>query len=181
MAASLIRASQRKGVKVRYLFLTRRRIATFGAIVTLVLAGGGAAFAYFTSTGTGTGSATVGRAGAWTVKQDTTTGVVYPGSGTAVITFDVTNSGHGKQQYSSAAAAIVPDGSPTPNVEQSGSPQAGCQAGWFTPTVTSDPGINTEIASGATVQVQVSVTMIDTNSSQDACQGVLPDVSLTIS
>ena len=164
---------------MRKLFTARRRIAVVSATAVAVLGVAGVAFAYFTASGSGTGNATVGSTGTWLVTQDSTTGTIYPGSGNSVITFNVKNTGTGDQQYSTATTAVNADGSG--NITQSGVGVSGCKASWFSPSITSDPGINTNVAGGASVKVQVTVTMpTDSADNQNACQGKLPDVNLTI-
>lgn len=160
------------------LFTTRRRIAIVVGASAIVLAGGGAAFAYFTASGSGTGSATVGSTGTWQVTQASSTGTIYPGSGSSVITFNVKNTGTGDQQYSTATAAI---NSSSSDITQSGTALSGCLASWYTASVTSDPDLSTKVAGGATVQVQVTVTMPSDSVNQDACESATPDVSLSIS
>jgi hypothetical protein len=158
--------------------MTRRRVVVIGLAAAGVLGGGSAAFAYFTASGSGTGSAAVGSAGTWAVSQASTTGTIYPGSGSSVITFNVKNSGTGDQQYSSATAAVASSGG---NITVGGVPVAGCLASWFSASVTSDPSINTNVAGGATVQDGVTVTMpADSADNQNPCQGKSPDVTLTI-
>jgi hypothetical protein len=165
---------------VSKLFTARRRIAIAGIAAVVVLAGGGgAAFAYFTASGSGTGSATVGSTGTWQVTQASSTGTVYPGSGSSVITFNVTNTGTGDQQFSSATSAVNSSGV---DITQSGTALSGCLASWFTTSVTSDPDINTDVAGGATVQVQVTVSMpADPTDNQNPCEGATPDVTLSVS
>jgi hypothetical protein len=164
---------------VSKLFGTRRQIAITGIAAAMVLASGGAAFAYFTSTGSGTGSANVGSAGSWSVSQDDPSGTIYPGSGSTVITFDVTNNGSGDQQYSSATASVNSSGG---DITQSGTPVSGCLAAWFSATVTQDPHLGEDVNAGNTVQVTVKVTMpSDSSDNQDACENANPDVTLSIS
>jgi hypothetical protein len=161
------------------IFSTKRRIAVVGAFTALALAGGGAAFAYFTSTGSGTGSATVGSSTNWLVTPTGATGTIFPGSGSTVITYNVKNTGTGNQSYSSALATLPAE--TNGDAEHGGSDIAGCLAAWFDPAVTSDPGLSTSIAGGASVTVQVTVTMPDlATTNQNACQGVMPDVTLTV-
>jgi len=164
---------------VRKLLSSRRgRILVVLAVVGTVFGGGGAAFAYFTSTGSGTGSATVGTAGTWSVTQDNTSGTIYPGSGSSTIVFDVKNTGTGDQQYGTATATVNSSGS---DITVGGNAVSGCQANWFTSSVSSDPGLGTNIAGGATVQVSVQVSMpTDSADNQNACQGKSPDVTLNI-
>jgi len=160
------------------LFTTRRRIAIVSAVV-VALAGGGAALAYFTSSGSGTGSASVGTATNWTVSQpiDTSHGLL-PGSGSEVLTFTVTNPGSGAQAFNSVTATVVSDAGA---VDAQGTAVPGCQPGWFTAQPTSDPSLHASIPGGGTATVQVTVTMTDSGTNQDACQGINgPDVTLTV-
>jgi hypothetical protein len=166
---------------VRRLFTTRRQIAIVGIAAAMVLAGGTAAFAYFTSSGSGTGSATVGSANTWSVVQDSASGTIYPGSGSSVITFHVTNNATGDQQFSTATPTVVSsvDGG---YIMHGDTTVTGCLAAWFSASVTGDPAINTNIADGSTVHVNVKVTMpTDSSDNQDACEGATPDVTLAIS
>ena len=161
------------------LFITKRRIAIVGVTGALVLAGGGAAFAYFTATGTGTGSATVGTTGTWAVTQASSTGTISAGSGSSVITFNVTNTGTGDQQYATSTATVNSSGG---DITSGGTPVSGCLASWFKAKVTNDTGVGTNVAGGATVQVTVKVTMpSDATDNQDACENATPDVTLSIS
>lgn len=72
----------------------------------LVIVGGVAAYAYFTSTGTGSGTATVGTATSWQVDVTVGTDTLYPGYGSAGITVDVTNVGDGHQLLDKLVATI---------------------------------------------------------------------------
>ncbi len=161
------------------LFTTRRRIAIVVGASAVVLAGGGAAFAYFTASGSGTGSATVGATGTWAVSPGQLHWHHLPGlRDRSVITFNVKNTGTADQQYSTATAAVNSSGG---DITQSGSPVSGCLATWFSTSVSSDPGINTNVGGGDTVQVQVTVTMpTDSTDNQNDCQSATPDVTLTI-
>lgn len=157
---------------------TRRRIAVVGSVIVLALAGGGLAFAYFTASGSGTGSATVGSTGTWGVTAGSPSGTIYPGSGASTIIFSVQNTGTGDQQYSSAVATVNSSGG---DITVNGSPVSGCMASWFSPSVTSDPGLGKNVAGSATVMVTVQVTMpADSADNQNACQGKSPDVTLTV-
>lgn len=163
------------------LFATRRRIVTVGIAAVMVLAGGGTAFAYFTANGSGTGTATVGSGGSWSVSQSSASGTIYPGSGNTVITFTVTNNGSGDQSYSSATAAVnsSADGG---YITESGIPVTGCDADWFSATVTNANREGANISSGGSFMVTVKVTMpSDSSDNQDACEDQTPDVNLTIS
>lgn len=163
------------------LFTTRRRIAVVGVVTAAVLAGGGVAFAYFTSTGSGTGSASVGSASTWSVSApvDSTHGLL-PGSGSEVLTFTITNNGSGAQAFNSVTATVVDDGSG--NVKAQGTAVPGCKTAWFTALPGGySPALGTSIAHNGTATVQVTVQMSDSGTNQDPCQGIKgPDVNLAV-
>lgn len=157
--------------------LTKKQtIAVLGSIAALALAGG--AYAYFTSSGTGTVTATVGSAASFTVTFGTPTGgPLYPGSGTQNIPYTVTNpSGGGAQNLTTTTTAIASSGA---DVTSAGAPVAGCLASWFTATNTA-PASGT-LAPGGTAGGSVAVTMQNVGVSQNACQGVAPDVTVSAS
>lgn len=162
------------------IFSKRRNIIIAGVSTAVVIGSAGAAFAYFAASGTGTGSATVGAAGTWTVSAAPATGGdLYPGSGTETIVFTVTNNSSGQQEYTSSTAVMGKDGSGFATVNNN--PIGNCYAGWFSPSVKHDTGINKEIAAGGTAQVTVTVTMpADETDNQTACAGKSPDVQLNI-
>jgi hypothetical protein len=166
---------------VSKLFTTRRRIAIVVGASAVVLGGGGAAFAYFTSTGSGTGSASVGSATQWGVStpSDTSHGLL-PNSGSEILTFTVTNHGSGAQAFNTVTAIIAADGSG--NVKAGGTAVPGCLAAWFTAVAgTPSPALGTSIAANGTATVPVTVTMKDSGTNQDVCQGINgPDVTLTV-
>ena len=171
---------------MRNLLTRRKRIIIAGATAALVLGTGGAAFAYFTNTGSGTGSATVGSPGGWGVQQTASTGgPLYPGAGTVVLTFTITNNGSGNQEFTNATPSVPAFG--TTADAQTGSPATdipGCTAGWFSAVIdpsNGDPGINTSIPTGGTTTIKVDVTMNDKPVDQGACKGATPNISLSVS
>ncbi|MGH3213952.1 MAG: hypothetical protein ACRDL9_05150 [Trebonia sp.] len=121
--------------------------------------------------------------------ESNSTGTIYPGPGSSVIMFNVENTGTGDQQYSTASAAV--DSYSGDNPEYSGDigditedsiPVAGCQADWFSASVTSDPAVGNNVAGDSTVHVNVKVTMpTDSADNQDDCEGATPDVTISIS
>jgi hypothetical protein len=168
-----------EGEQVSKLFASRRWLVIIGISAILVLASGGAAYAYFTSNGSGTGSATVGSAGSWTVTEGSSNGTMSPGSGNSVIVFEVQNTGSGDEQFSNAIASIA---SVEGDITQGGVEVDECQSDWFSATVTNDPHLDEDVGPGNTVQVTVKVTMpSDPSDNQDECQGQDPDVNLSIS
>jgi hypothetical protein len=162
--------------------LKRKRVlAGLGVVAMLVVAG--SAFAYFTSTGSGTGSATVGSASNWTVTPATATGgPLYPGSGSMVIDYTVTNASSGHQDLTATSSTVASSGG---NVTQAGVPVTGCLAAWFTATNTppTTPGaLPQDLAGGASeTGGYVTVTMTDAAANQNVCQGVKPDITISAS
>ena len=163
-------------------FTTKKRIAIAVGAGALVLATGGTAFAYFTATGQGNGSASVGTAASWGVSQSTTTppaGTIYPGSGSTVITFDVKNSStSANQAITNPTVKMVAETSNGDAETTAGADITGCTATWFSPSVTNFP--TADVAPGATVQVQVTVTMPALNVDQSKCESATPAVQLTV-
>jgi hypothetical protein len=182
---------------VRKIFTTRRRIVIAGAsTAVLVAAGGGAAFAYFASTGSGTGSATVGSVGTndWAVTQTSSTGTLFPvpagsdattiATDSATITFTVKNNGTSPEEFTNAKATIESVNGAASGDAETGTPPAdipNCTSGWFSATVASDPSANTQIPAGQSATVTVTVTMNDSGTNQDGCEGKTPNVDLAIS
>ena len=165
-----------------------KKVVAIGLAAGITLGLGGAAFAYFTASGSGTGAAAVGDASSatWGITQTAELGTMYPGQGSSAITYTITNDGSGNQalEATSLAASVNSDlsGPSAGDVMSNGSAVNGCLASWFTPAIGA-PSISygTSIAPGAAETVIVTVTMSDAASSQDACQGVSPVVSLAAS
>ncbi len=158
-------------------FNKKHAIAAIGSVAVLALAAG--AYAYFTSSGTATVTATVGSASPFTVTFGSPTGgPLYPGSGTQTFPYTVTNpSGGGSQGLTTTTTVIAASGSG--DVTSGGTPVTGCRALWFTATNTA-PAAAT-LAPGGTATGSVAVTMQNVGSSQNPCQGVAPDVTVSAS
>jgi hypothetical protein len=159
--------------------LQRKRVAVaLGVVASLALAA--AALAFFTSSGSGTGSATVGSAGAWTVNVSAATGgPLYPGSGSQSIAYTVTNSGSGQQSLAATSSVVKSSGG---NVTQGGVTVSGCLASWFTATNTAPTPLPQNLAGGATsTGGSVVVSMQDSGTNQNSCQGVSPDITISAS
>jgi hypothetical protein len=131
---------------------------------TAVLMGGGIAFAYWTSNGAGKGSASTGTDTPWAVTSDAASGgLLTPGGPTQTVAFHVKNNNTGVQRLQAVAVSVAnADGSPW----SSGS----CDAADFsvgTPTFTSG-----DVASGATTDGTVTISMNNNNENQDDCRGL---------
>lgn len=155
--------------------MTKKRFAVLGIVA--ILATAGIAVAYFTSTGSGTGSATVGSATAFKVTVSAATGgPLYPGSGSENLAYTVKNEGSGAQNINSTSAVVASKGG---NITQSGVEVAGCKASWFTATDSSPAPVS--LKGGESAPGSVEVTMQDSGTNQDACQGTSPDVTVSAS
>jgi hypothetical protein len=162
---------------VRKLFTTKRRIAVVSGVTVVALAGGGVAFAYFTSTGSGTGQAQVGSATNWDVTAGAPSGTMFPGQGATTIVYTVKNVGSGNQTDNTDTVSMPTSGA---DVTSHGADVPGCLASWFTAGITTDNAQTVDFAPGQTESVTVTVTLSDAQANQNACQGVTPDVTLTV-
>ena len=160
--------------------LTRRRmVVVLSALVALGIAAG--AYAYFTSTGSGTSqTAAIGTSSNFNVTFGAPSGTMFPGSGSDSIPYTVTNAGSGSQQLSAVTATVANSGA---NITSGGTAVTGCLATWFTagagtvtPTTLAPNGQTGDSYSGT-----VTVTMSDSGSNQDPCQGKTPDITVSAS
>ena len=161
-----------------------KKVVAIGLAAGITLGLGGAAFAYFTAAGTGTANASVGDTGTWGIVQDgSAVGSMYSGQGSSAISYTITNLGSGNQALQSGDLQAAVYSEPTTgDVESGTSDVANCLATWFTPSAgTPTVAYGTSIAPNATESVTVTVTMTDAATSQDACAGVSPVVSLAAS
>ena len=159
----------------------RTKIAVGATLGAAVLGGGGMlAFAYFTSTGSGTGNGTVGSASHWTVTAGSPTGPgLLPGSGTDTVTYTVTNPGSGHQGFTTTTAAMTTDNSGGVFDTVQGKFVDGCLASWF--TVSNTPPAAADVPGGGSVNGSLTISLNNVNSSQDACQGLSPQVTINAS
>jgi hypothetical protein len=173
--------------------LSGKRRKVFVALGTLsALAVGAIAVAYFTGAdGSGTGSATVGSSTAWSVSVNSGGATfspsgyaaIYPGSGAEAIPFTVTNNGKGSQNLKSLSYTIKNDGGSPANAETStGTVITGCQASWFSASADSgNAALPSDLAAAGTYTGKANMTMTDSATNQDACQGTSPGVVVTAS
>lgn len=153
----------------------KRVVVALGVVASLALTA--AAIAYFSSTGSGTGQATVGTSTAWSVTFGTTTGTMYPGSGTSNVPYTVTNPSAGHQNLSSTTATVKDDGSG--NITDAGTAVVGCLSTWFTATNHSPAAV--DLAGSGTTTGSVDVTLANVSASQDACKSHHPDIVVNAS
>ena len=165
----------------------KRVVVVLAALAALAVAGG--AYAYFTGgSNSVTSAGTVGSSTQWGIAQGTASWsgsltALYPGaaSDTEYLPFTVTNNGKGHQAVTSITASLPAetngDAETTAGVDI-----AGCQASWFTATVdSSNPALPANLAPAGTYTGKVDLTMQDSGTNQNACQGAAPAVTITAS
>jgi len=157
-------------------FTKKHAAVALAVVASLVVAG--AAVGYFSTSGAGTGQAKVGTSTSFSVTFGTTTGTMYPGTGSSNVPYTITNpSGSGVQNLSSTSAAVADDGHG--NITDHGTAVSGCLSTWF--TAVNNPPAYGEIADGGHKDASVTVTMADQNVSQDTCKNHTPDINVSAS
>lgn len=172
----------------------QKLLAASGTIAGLVAVV--AAVAYFTgANGSDTGNASVGSSTGWGVTVNagsatfTNSGgatgcdALYPGACTEVIPFTVTNNGKGHQHLNSVTYGIKSDNSTPANAETAGGTVlTGCQAGWFNVIADGNNGsTSVDLGPGGTYTGSADVTLSNQPTTQDACQGKTPGITVTAS
>jgi hypothetical protein len=144
-------------------WMTKKR-ALAGLSCVCALAIGGAAFAYFTSSGSGTGTASVGSSSAVTLHA-TVSSSLYPGTSSPV-SFTVDNPSQGSERVGtiSLTSITVDAGHSTCSVTISGG-----TPDFSMPAVAVNKVFGT--GNGQTVTQTGTLTMNETGTNQDACQG----------
>jgi hypothetical protein len=164
---------QHGGEQMRNPFRSKGRIAVIGATAAIALAGAGTAFAYFTATGSGSASGSVGSTTGWAVQVNDPSGPsLYPGSGTETFSYTVTNTSGGNQELNQVVITATAN-------------SAGCDSAWYvvdgsgsSPTNTVAVGIGQDIASGASYSGTITLQLADVPTSQNACEGDAPTVTV---
>ncbi len=161
---------------MRNLFRSKRRIAIIGAAAAIALAGGGTAFAYFTATGSGSAAGSVGSTAGWAVHVDDPSGPsLNPGAGTETFAYTVTNTSGGNEELNQVVITAT-------------SNNGGCNSTWYvvngsgsTPTNAVTVPISQDIAAGADYSGTLTLQLADVATSQNACQGDAPTVTVAAS
>jgi hypothetical protein len=168
--------------------LRKKRVALIVApLAALALAGG--AYAYFTGgSSSANASGTVGSSTTWAVTTGGATWsgsltALYPGASndTELLPFTVTNNGNGHQAVTSITAALMTKTNGDAETA-TGTDITGCLASWFTATVDSgNASLPANLAAGGTYTGKIDMTMQDSGTNQNACQGAVPAVTITAS
>jgi hypothetical protein len=139
---------------------SRKALVAGGLVATLGV--GGIAFAYFTANGSGTGSASVGSASPITISASAPD-ALYPAGPARDVTITVTNPGSGAQHVGSVSLDSV-------------DADTACVTSVFTmPAVTVDQ----TLAAGASTVVHGNLSMADSGSDQNNCQGASLTLNLS--
>jgi hypothetical protein len=152
-------------------WITKKR-ALVALVCTCALAVVGVAFAYFTSSGSGTGTATAGSSSAVTLHA-TISNSLYPGSSSPV-SFTVDNPSSGVQRVGTVSlSSITVDGlhSECKTTITGGNPDFTMAAVPVNQVI--NPG------NGQSVAATGTLTMNETGTNQDPCQGATLTLHLT--
>lgn len=144
---------------------TKKTSITAGLVLALV-AGGGAAFAYWTTTGTGSGTAAAGTNVAITVVQTSTPSNVNPGAAAQVLSGNFNNTNTGPVYVTSVTASIASV------TKASDAPAAGtCTAADYVLTGAT-MAVGRQIPAGTAQGTWTGATIAfnNTAASQDACK-----------
>jgi hypothetical protein len=149
------------------MFISRK--AVIAGVSTLVLVGGGAALAYFTSQGVGQGTATVADVPDTDVITLAFDGAaispLYPGGQARTTPITAQHAGSGSLTVENVVLGAVSNNKP------------GCDMDWFEVQVTSDGRV--AVAPGSPVPVgTLSVRLKESGTNQDACQGAALNISV---
>ena len=139
---------------MKFMHLTKKKMAALGLTLGVALGAGGIAAAYLSSTGTGTGSATVGTPKGLEVTGGNVT-TLLPGL-TKTATFKVHNP-NGYSVHFTGATATVTESGPTCGISKASGPS---------------PTTGTIAATG-TFTVTVTVKMVTTTITQGSCHATV--------
>ncbi|WP_375386419.1 hypothetical protein [uncultured Microbacterium sp.] len=149
----------------------KQRIAAIVAASVLLIGGGAAAFAYWTSTGNGSGSATTGTDTPFEITSTAATGpVLTPGGPSQSVAFTVTNPGTGTQNLT-AVTAVVANADGTPWEPTAGAVALNCSADDYTLVVGAVTSYGDIVANG-TATGSVTVSMVNAAANQNDCKGL---------
>jgi hypothetical protein len=141
-----------------------KRIAIVSVAAVLVLGGGGAAFAFWTAAGTGIGTATTGTSTDFSVTSSTPVGDALIPGGEQSVPFTVTNGATITQTLSSVVVTVADaEGVAWDNGD-------GCTAADYSVSVDAPTLLYGAIEATGTVDGTVTVTMLDSETNQNACK-----------
>ena len=160
-----------------------KKVASVVTAVAAVSVGAVVAYGYYTASGSGNGTADAGTSTPWTVNGFSSSGTMLPGSGTATVSFTITNASSGHQAITGVSASIPASSGNV--LDSAGTAVPGCLASWFSAgsATVNGSAVSTpvDLAGAATAAGTVAVTMTNAAVSQDACKGVSPRVTVSVS
>jgi len=154
---------------------TKKKIAL--VVSVLMLAIGGAAFAYWTAGGSGTGTAATGTNVALSVVQTSTVTAMAPGDTAQSLSGNFTNTNSGPTYVGTVTASIASVDKAT------GAPAGTCEAGDYT-LATPAMTVNAEVPAGTAKGAWSGATIKFNNKpavNQDACKGATVNLAYAIS
>jgi hypothetical protein len=145
----------------------KRTLAILGVVAALALAA--AAIAYWTTTGSGEGSGSVASTNGTIVLHGTISDELVPG-GSSAVKFTADNEGSSSLQVGSVHAVVSIDESHA---------EAGCKASDFTIADTVENQVIAAHAKGTALANDGSISMVDSEANQNACQGATISLALS--
>lgn len=153
---------------LRNLLNKKRTMLVLGAVAVLAVAG--VAVAYWTTSGSGSGSGAVASSSSGAVVlHGTITNALTPG-GSSPVTFTADNSNSSSEQVGTVHAVVSIDKAHA---------EAGCEASDFTISDVAENQVIAANSNGVALTNGGSISMADTSSNQDACQGATISLALT--
>ncbi|HWF31967.1 MAG TPA: hypothetical protein VG188_05350 [Solirubrobacteraceae bacterium] len=134
-----------------------------------VLAVAGVAVAYWTTSGSGSGSGAVANSNGAVVLHGTITNELTPG-GSSPVAFTADNANSSSEQVGTVHAVVSIDEAHA---------KAGCEASDFTIADTEENQVIAANGAGTALTHGGSISMADTASNQNACQGATISLALT--
>jgi hypothetical protein len=147
--------------------LKKKRTAALAVVAVLALSG--MAFAYWTTTGSGSGTGSVASSGGTLTLHGTIENELSPGASSAVA-YTADNANGSSEQVGTVHAVVSID-----EAHES----AGCKASDFAIGDTLEGQVIAAHATGVALSHAGSISMVDSEENQDACQGAT--ITLTLS
>jgi hypothetical protein len=152
---------------LRNLLTKKRTMLVLGAVAVLAVAG--VAVAYWTTSGSGSGSGAVASSNGTVVLHGTITNELTPG-GSSPVAFTADNPNSSSEQVGTVHAVVSIDETHA---------KAGCEASDFTISDTAESQTIPANSNAVALTHGGSISMADTASNQDGCQGATISLALT--
>jgi hypothetical protein len=152
-----------------------KKFTVIAASAAILVAGGGVAFAFWTSGGSGTGSAATGTSEDVTVVQTSTVTDMGPGVAAQTLSGNFTNANTGPAYVTTVTASIA-------SVFQGGVLAVGCSASDYTLTGTAmSVGAEVPVGTGVGTWTGATIAFNNTAANQDACKGATVNLAYAVS